>query len=135
MTSFDAVVLTAPYKCWSSSTFDRSKASFSELKNDDFREMSFLLLHDLLHGGLCHDRGDGELCRGACVVARCSCGGPTPANQALTDMTRQDSIVVRTQMTNNRIKALPTTHPELLRRFLYQMIGNFKITTKPNSFQ
>ena len=38
---------------------------------------------------LCHDRGDGELCRGACVVARCSCGGPTPANQALTDMTRQ----------------------------------------------
>ena len=50
MTLFDAVVLTTPYKCWSSSTFDRSKASFSELKNDDFREMSFLLLHDLLHG-------------------------------------------------------------------------------------
>ena len=83
---------------------------------------------------LCHDRGDGELCRGACVVARCSCGGgPTLANQAPTDMTRQ--VVVHTQMTNNRIKALPTTHPELLRRFLYQMIGNFKITTKPNSFQ
>ena len=82
---------------------------------------------------LCHDRGDGEFSVMARVWWPGSCGGPTPANQAPTDMTRQ--VVVHTQMTNNRIKALPTTHPELLRRFLYQMIGNFKITTKPNSFQ